>query len=250
MMRRLVLAANWKMHLGPGSASDFLGRFLAAAPPREDRTLLFFPPAASLLTVAAALQERTDARAGAQNIHWEPKGAFTGEMSVAIAQEAGASGALVGHSERRHVFGETDQQTGFKVQALLAAGMDVMLCVGETLAEREAGLTESVCLRQLAAGLSDVAPAQLAQVMIAYEPVWAIGTGKNATPEDASTVHQSIREALTARGATARIPVLYGGSVNAGNAAALLGQPGIDGLLVGGASLDPDGWAQICGTEV
>ena len=249
MIRRLVFAANWKMHLGPGSASDYLGRFLAATPPRDGRTLLFFPPAASLLTVAAALQERSDARAGAQNIHWEPKGAFTGEMSVGIAQEAGAAGALVGHSERRHVFGETDQQTGFKVRALLAAAMDVMLCVGETLAEREAGLTEEVCLRQLAAGLADLAPAQLPQVMIAYEPVWAIGTGRNATPEDAATVHNAIRNALTERDATAHIPVLYGGSVNAGNAAALLAQPAIDGVLVGGASLDPDGWAQICATE-
>jgi triosephosphate isomerase len=249
MTRRLVFAANWKMHLGPGSASDFLGRFLTATPLLEHRTLLFFPPAASLLTVAAALQGRTDARAGAQNIHWEPKGAFTGEMSVGIAQEAGAAGALVGHSERRHVFGETDQQTGFKVRALLAAGMEVMLCVGETLAEREAGLTEEVCLRQVAAGLSDMAPAQLGQVTIAYEPVWAIGTGRNATPEDAATVHQSIREALAARGTSMRIPVLYGGSVNAGNATALLAQPEIDGVLVGGASLDPDGWAQICATE-
>ena len=249
MIRRLVFAANWKMHLGPGPASDYLGRFLAATPPRDGRTLLFFPPAASLLTVAAALQERSDARAGAQNIHWEPKGAFTGEMSVGIAQEAGAAGALVGHSERRHVFGETDQQTGFKVRALLAAAMDVMLCVGETLAEREAGLTEEVCLRQLAAGLADVAPAQLPQVMIAYEPVWAIGTGRNATPVDAATVHNAIRSALTERDATAHIPVLYGGSVNAGNAAALLAQPAIDGVLVGGASLDPDGWAQICATE-
>jgi len=249
MTRRLVFAANWKMHLGPGSASDFLARFLAATPLREHHTLLFFPPAASILTVAAALQARTDARAGAQNIHWEPKGAFTGEMSVAIAQEAGAAGALVGHSERRHVFGETDQQTGFKVRALLAAGMDVMLCVGETLAEREAGLTEEVCLRQLAAGLAEVGSEQLGQVTIAYEPVWAIGTGRNATPEDAATVHQSIRAALAARGASARIPVLYGGSVNGANAAALLAQPEIDGVLVGGASLDPDSWAQICATE-
>ncbi len=250
MTRRLTFAANWKMQLGPGSAADYLGRFLAATPAHADRSLLFFPPAASLLTVAAALQERTDIRAGAQNIHWEPKGAFTGEMSAGIAQEAGASISLVGHSERRHVFGETDQQTGFKVRALLAAGMDVMLCVGETLEEREAGRTEEVCRRQLAAGLEHVEPAKLPQVMIAYEPVWAIGTGRNATPEDAATVHRSIREAISERGATGRIPVLYGGSVNRGNVAALLAQRELDGVLVGGASLDPEGWASICGTEV
>ncbi len=250
MTRRLTFAANWKMQLGPGSAADYLGRFLAATPAHADRSLLFFPPAASLLTVAAALQERTDIRAGAQNIHWEPKGAFTGEMSAGIAQEAGASISLVGHSERRHVFGETDQQTGFKVRALLAAGMDVMLCVGETLEEREAGRTEEVCRRQLAAGLEHVEPAKLPQVMIAYEPVWAIGTGRNATPEDAATVHRSIREAISERGATGRIPVLYGGSVNRGNVTALLAQRELDGVLVGGASLDPEGWASICGTEV
>lgn len=250
MTRRLTFAANWKMQLGPGSAADYLGRFLAATPAHADRSLLFFPPAASLLTVAAALQERTDIRAGAQNIHWEPKGAFTGEMSAGIAQEAGASISLVGHSERRHVFGETDQQTGFKARALLAAGMDVMLCVGETLEEREAGRTEEVCRRQLAAGLEHVEPAKLPQVMIAYEPVWAIGTGRNATPEDAATVHRSIREAISERGATGRIPVLYGGSVNRGNVAALLAQRELDGVLVGGASLDPEGWASICGTEV
>lgn len=249
MTRRLTFAANWKMHLGPGQASEYMARFLAAAPPRDGRALLIFPPAASMLTVAAAAQGRSDIRTGAQNVHWEPKGAFTGETSVAIAQEAGASIALVGHSERRHVFGETDQETGFKVRALLAAGMDVMLCVGETLEQREAGNTEEVCRRQLAAGLEHVEAPKLQQVMIAYEPVWAIGTGRNATPEDAAAVHRSIREALSARGATGRAPVLYGGSVNGGNAASLLAQQEIDGVLVGGASLDPAGWAAICGTD-
>lgn len=249
MTRRLTFAANWKMHLGPGQASDYMARFLPAAPPRDGRALLFFPPAASMLTVAAAVQGRSDIRTGAQNVHWEPKGAFTGEMSVGIAQEAGASVALVGHSERRHVFGETDQETGFKVRALLAAGMDVMLCVGETLEQREAGDTEEVCRRQLAAGLEYVETLKLQQVTIAYEPVWAIGTGRNATPEDAAAVHRSIREAMAARGAAGRVTVLYGGSVNAGNAAALLAQHELDGVLVGGASLDPAGWAAICGTD-
>lgn len=249
MSRSLIFAANWKMHLGPGQASEYMATFLAAAPPRDGRALLFFPPAASILTVAATLQQRTDARAGAQNVHWEPKGAFTGEMSVGIAQDAGASIALVGHSERRHVFGETDLETGFKVRALLAAGMDAMLCVGETLEEREAGRTGDVCRRQLAAGLEQVEPAKLSHVMIAYEPVWAIGTGRNATPEDAASVHREIRDALSARGAAGRISVLYGGSVNAGNAAELLAQPELDGVLVGGASLDAGKWAAICETE-
>lgn len=147
----------------------------------------------------------------------------------------------MGHSERRHVFGETDAETGRKVQAVLGVGLRVMLCVGEKLAEREAGETEAVCLRQLRAGLVGVGAAEWGRVVIAYEPVWAIGTGRNATPEDAAQVHRALRVELARLGAPGRVPVLYGGSVNQGNAAALLGQEEVDGVLVGGASLDPRG---------
>jgi triosephosphate isomerase len=213
--------------------------------------LWFFPPACSLVTVSAFLRGRDDACAGAQNIHWEPKGAFTGEISAEMAREAGVSGALVGHSERRHVFGETDAETGRKVRAAFRAGLVPMLCVGETLAQREAGDTETVCLRQLRAGLAEVTPEEAGRVIIAYEPVWAIGTGRNATPADAAQVHRVLRAELrqlapASAGVTASTArVLYGGSVNLGNVAGLLAEEELDGVLVGGASLDPDGWAAL-----
>jgi triosephosphate isomerase len=143
------------------------------------------------------------------------------------------------------VFGETDAETGRKVRALLSAGLTAMLCVGEKLEQREAGETASVVLRQLRAGLEAVTPAELPRVIIAYEPVWAIGTGRNATPQDASVVHRAIRAELDRLGANGRMSVLYGGSVNLGNVASLVAEPEIDGVLVGGASLEPDGWAQL-----
>ena len=166
-----------------------------------------------------------------------------------LAKAAGATAALVGHSERRHVFGETDEEAGKKVRALLSGGLTPVLCVGEKLDEREGGRTSAVVSRQLEAGVAGLTPAQLDRLVIAYEPVWAIGTGRNATPEDAATVHTGIREALQQRGATA-IRVLYGGSVNQGNVSALLARPELDGVLVGGASLDPEGWAGIVSTRM
>jgi triosephosphate isomerase (TIM) len=246
-MRPLIYAANWKMHLPPEEARAFTRAFLGATRPVPGRTLWFFPSAVSLEATAQAVQDRPDIRIGAQDVHWEPKGAFTGATSVPLAMGAGAVGALVGHSERRHVFGETDAETGKKVGAILGLGLTAMLCVGEKLAEREAGQTETVCLRQLRAGLAGVAAESWGRIVIAYEPVWAIGTGRNATPVDAATVHHAIRAELGALGARSRIPVLYGGSVNQGNVEALLAEPEVDGVLVGGASLDPNGWAFITG---
>lgn len=246
-MRNLIFAANWKMHLSPVEARAFAGRFLELTSPVAGRSLWFFPPAVSLESAAQAFSKRPDIAVGAQDVHWEPKGAFTGATSVPLATGAGARGALVGHSERRHVFGETDAETGRKLQALLSAGLSAMLCVGEKLAEREAGNTESVCLRQLQAGLAGVADEAWSRIVIAYEPVWAIGTGKNATPADAAQVHKAIRVELVRLGAPGRIPVLYGGSVNKGNVLALLAQEQLDGVLVGGASLDAEVWAEIVG---
>jgi triosephosphate isomerase (TIM) len=164
-----------------------------------------------------------------------------------MARDAGARLVLVGHSERRKVFGETDEQTARKCEVVARAGLTPVLCVGETLEEREAGLTEQVVLRQLAAGLSKLEKPQAGTVIVAYEPVWAIGTGRTATPDDASAVHQAIRAGLKERVAekAAVMPILYGGSVNRGNAKLLLAAPGVDGLLVGGASLDPGNWAAI-----
>ena len=246
-MRSLIYAANWKMHLPPREARAFAKRFLELTSPALGRELWFFPSAVSLEAATGAFRQRADIRIGAQDVHWEPKGAFTGATSIPLAQGAGAVGALVGHSERRHVFGESDEETGRKVGALLGSGLMPILCVGEKLSERVAGQTEAVVARQLGAGLAGVAASQLAKVVIAYEPVWAIGTGRNATPEDAALVHGAIRRALTGLGASERMRVLYGGSVSKSNAIALLAQEEIDGVLVGGASLDPEGWAEIVG---
>jgi triosephosphate isomerase len=249
-MRRPVLAANWKMNNGPSEARAFIAAFTARWTPHSDRTVIFFPPAIALTTVVHALGGRADLGVGVQNIWTEDKGAFTGENSAPIAKGAGARYALVGHSERRHVFGETDAQTAKKCAAAVRNGLTPMLCVGELLAEREAGTTNDVVLRQLEAGLSELTPDAIASMAIAYEPVWAIGTGKTATPADASAVHTAIRALLAKRlgQRAADVPILYGGSVNTGNAESLLSTPGVDGLLVGGASLDVEGWATICDT--
>ena len=249
-MKRPIFAANWKMNHGPTDAKAFMRTFLAHYARRPDRTVMFFPPALTLHAVIDALRDRHDILVGVQNIHWEDKGAFTGESSAPIARDAGARLVLVGHSERRHVFGETDEQAGKKCAAAVRAGLTPVLCVGETLAQREQGETERVVLRQLQAGTALLEPAQIATMLIAYEPVWAIGTGKNATPQDASQVHAVLRQALKAKSPDrgAHIQILYGGSVNRGNAAALVGAPDVDGLLVGGASLEAEGWSSIVRT--
>jgi triosephosphate isomerase (TIM) len=244
-MRPLIFAANWKMHLGPSGAAAFAREFLAGYRPHAGREVWFFAPAVSVATTASALGAALAVRVGIQNVYWEPKGAFTGETSVAMAADAGASAALVGHSERRHVFGETDAETGQKVRALLHGGLTPVLCVGETLAEREKEDTLSVVRRQLAV-LEGLDRAALARMAIAYEPVWAIGTGRNATPADAAHVHAAIRQQLDELGGAADdIPILYGGSVKPGNTTELIREAEIDGVLVGGASLEPATWLAI-----
>jgi triosephosphate isomerase len=246
--RKPVFAANWKMNHGPTDARAFMSRFLALTARQQDRMIIFFPSALTLAAVAESVKDRPDMLIGVQNVHTDVQGAFTGENSVLMARDAGARVVLVGHSERRHVFGETDEETAKKCALVSQSRLIPMLCVGETLAEREAGATASVVERQLAAGLSGLDDAQISNMMLAYEPVWAIGTGKTATPDDAADIHGVLRAALTARvgdKAALAIPILYGGSVNRGNASALLAASNVDGLLVGGASLDPDGWSSI-----
>jgi triosephosphate isomerase len=249
-MQRPVFAANWKMHHGPSAARAFIASFLARYTPRVDRTVVLFPPALSVHVAVTSRADRRDIKVGVQNIHTEEKGAFTGETSAPMARDAGAEFVLVGHSERRHVFGETDAQTARKCALAAANRLTPVLCVGETIAQREAGTTNDVVLGQLRAGLAELDGAEVLSLAIAYEPVWAIGTGRNATPEDASTVHAVIRDALIgAAGHEAEsVPILYGGSVNRQNAASLLEAQGVDGLLVGGASLDPETWAAIAST--
>jgi triosephosphate isomerase len=245
-VRRLIFAANWKMHLAPAEARAYLAEFLARYDALADRSVWFFPAAVAIEAVAQEIAGRPGLRVGAQDVHWEPKGAFTGAVSAPMAARAGARTVLVGHSERRHVFGETDQETGRKVRAALEADLTPVLCVGETLAEREAGQTLAVVVRQLAAGL-ELRTDQMDEVVVAYEPVWAIGTGRNASPADAAAVHREVRRWLRDRGAT-RVSVLYGGSVNAKNIRDLLAERELDGVLVGGASLDPVVWAELVRT--
>ena len=246
-MIRPIFAANWKMNNGPTMAREFMQSFCAQYPRQNDRTVIFFPPALSIAAVILALHERHDILLGVQNVHWADQGALTGELSVPIARDAGARVVLVGHSERRHVFGETDAMCAEKCAAVERGGLTPLLCVGELLEQRERGEAESVVVTQLRAGLSKMKLLHTRDVMIAYEPVWAIGTGRNATPDDAAAMHGLIRQELEQLSADRgrATPILYGGSVIPGNASMLLAAPNVDGLLVGGASLDPMSWLAI-----
>ena len=227
----MLIAGNWKMFKGPAEAGEFC-RALRDADLPEDVDVVVCPPFLSLAVATQALAG-TEIGVFAQNCHWEAEGAFTGEVSAGMLLELGVYGTLVGHSERRQHFGETDETVGKRVRAALDAGLHVIACVGETEAEREAGETETVLRRQLAVLEPDD------NLVIAYEPVWAIGTGRSATPEMAQQAHEIVRSAIDA-------PVLYGGSVKPGNAAELLSLGAVDGALVGGAALDVDSFAAIC----
>lgn len=251
-MKRPVIAANWKMNNGPTAAKAFMKAFLAAYAARGDRTIIIFPPAIALTTVASAAAERDDVLAGIQNIHWAEKGAFTGEISAPMAKDAGASVVLVGHSERRHVFGETDAQCAKKCLAASRAKLTFMLCVGETIQQREAGETERVVTHQLREGVSQTPNLISADFLLAYEPVWAIGTGLTASAGDASAIHTVLRSELRQMIGTRgdEIPILYGGSVSSSNAASLLAAPEVDGLLVGGASVEASSWLGIAQTVI
>ena len=240
-----VLAGNWKMHKGPRDTERFF-ESLDLPESLDGHEVMIFPSAVSVASAVACAARDPRIAVGVQNIHWEDKGAFTGELSAPMAREAGATLALVGHSERRHVFGESDEEVGRKVAAARRHGLVPVVCVGETLEERRAGRVEEVTVRQIEAALAPLAH-DPGRVLVAYEPVWAIGTGETATPEDASAAHATLRSWLAEHlGEGARsVPILYGGSVNPGNAAELLAAAGVDGVLVGGASLDPASFAAI-----
>jgi triosephosphate isomerase (TIM) len=244
--RRPLVAANWKMNKTNAEASAFLDAFIPDAGARSDVEIVICPPYTALRTVV----ERTAGTAvitAAQNMHERPSGAFTGEVSAPMLTEIGVGGVVLGHSERRELFGEKNQALQLKVPAALAAGLLPILCVGETESEREAGETERKLRHQVQADLAGVEDERLTDVVIAYEPIWAIGTGNTATPEQAQEAIAFVRALLADRSPAAaeRIRLLYGGSVNPGNAAELLGQHDIDGALVGGASLDPKDFAAI-----
>lgn len=243
-----IFAGNWKLNHGVAETRAFFGEFLPRVQGRAVGTIAICPPALALTTAAEAIGGDSGILLGIQNVHSEQTGAFTGENSATMAREAGASIAIVGHSERRHIFGEQDDECGRKVRAALDADLIAVLCVGETLEERESGRAFEMVERQLLTGIAAVRPEELDRLVIAYEPVWAIGTGRTASPNDAAEMHAKIRASLGAAWGEegAALPILYGGSVKVDNAAQLLAAPGIDGLLVGGASLDPAGFAAIC----
>jgi triosephosphate isomerase len=246
-VRPKVIAGNWKMHHSPAATRKFFGEFspqLGSAEP----TILIFPPAISLLAAAESRGGRPEISLGIQNIHWEPNGAFTGEHSAGMALAAGARFALVGHSERRHVFGETDAQVERKVAAAVREGLAPLVCVGETLEERRDGRVEEVIVRQLDAALLGVPEDLKGSILLAYEPVWAIGTGETATVDDVAHAHGVLRVRLKdvrGEGFAQEVAILYGGSVKPDNAAELLAVTDVDGVLVGGASLDPQSFASI-----
>jgi triosephosphate isomerase len=244
-----MVAANWKMHKTVAEAEDFVERFIGAVGGLGGIELILCPPATAL----AATVERTrrsSVRVAAQNVHEQEWGAFTGEISAPMLRELGVAGAIVGHSERRQHFCETDAALSRKVPALLAADLLPILCVGESEAKRDAGETEAVLTRQVEADLAEVEDGALADVVIAYEPIWAIGTGRTATAEQAQEAIALIRSRVAARdpGAAAAIRIVYGGSVKPENAAELFSQPDVDGGLVGGASLEPGDFLAICET--
>jgi len=245
--RPFIVAANWKMHKSPREAVEFLKDIrprLAELPAM--REVIFFVPAVDLWVTQEALQ-RSNLKFGGQNCFYEMKGAFTGENSPAVLAEIGATYCLVGHSERRTLFHETDEDTARKVKALHAVGITPMLCVGETLEEREKGITSDVIVRQLREGFKDRDSSR--PVTVAYEPVWAIGTGKVATPEQAGEAHAVLRKALAEIGGdefAAKTPILYGGSVKPENAEAIARQEEVDGFLVGGASLEVSTFLPLC----
>jgi len=253
-----LIAGNWKMHKTSDEARSLTEEILEALGDSSGCDIGLFPPATALAVVAEILGAAgapESALVGAQNMHFEAKGAFTGEIAASMILACGGNSVLIGHSERRHVFGETDDLIGKKVAAAIAASVTPILCVGETIEERQADRTTEVVQRQLVAGLEGVESAEdLSRVIIAYEPVWAIGTGLTATPEQAQAVHEfsrnEIGRAFASKGGSAELRegtrILYGGSVKPENAAQLLSEPDIDGALVGGASLEAASFAGIC----
>jgi triosephosphate isomerase len=245
-----LFAANWKMFKGPREAEVFAASFASLYPAHPDRRVAFFPPAISIEAFIQATEHRPDLEAGVQDVHEEVDGAHTGGISAGMAAQAGSTWALAGHSERRREFGDDDALVRAKVGRILDAGLKPIVCIGETLEEREAGMLSEVLERQIRAVLASVHGEPLTW---AYEPVWAIGTGRTASPEDAGEAHEIAREAIRGGGAgefADSAVILYGGSVKPGNIEQLMAVAGVDGVLVGGASLDPEAFASICACPI
>jgi triosephosphate isomerase len=248
MARRPLLAGNWKMNQDLKGSVEFARGLLSSLASSGDLPEIMIAPPATALTVLAETFKGSPVRLGAQNMHWEAKGAFTGELSAAQIKDAGCVSVILGHSERRQFFGETDETVCKKLKAALAAELQPVVCVGETLDERETQKTWRVLETQIKGALAGFAPADLATLVIAYEPVWAIGTGKTATPEQAQEAHRFIRQQigkLYDDNLADSVRILYGGSVKPDNVDRLMSEPDIDGALVGGASLKVDSFLRI-----
>jgi len=246
-MRTPLIAGNWKMYKTAAEAQAFAGAFVPLVVGVKGVEIVLAPPYLAIRAVADAVRGSVVGVAS-QNVHFAPEGAFTGEVSAAMVKEAGATHAIIGHSERRQYFAETDDSVNRKVKAALAAALTPIMCLGETLAERESGKTLEVVERQLRGGLSGVPATEAAKVVVAYEPVWAIGTGKTASPAQAQEVHAALRKGLAGiwgTAAAASVRILYGGSVKPDNVDTLMAQGDIDGALVGGASLSAESFARI-----
>ncbi|MGH9718766.1 MAG: triose-phosphate isomerase [Bryobacteraceae bacterium] len=246
-MRKPVMAGNWKMYKTAAETAAFFEKFRSLVEGAEHCEVVICPPFTSL---AAAVESARGTRIGigAQNLHWKKEGAFTGEVSAPMIKAAGCSHVIAGHSERRQFFGETDASVFDRSKAALEAGLTPIVCVGETLEQRESGRTEAVLTEQFRGGIAGLSAAEFARIVIAYEPVWAIGTGRTATPEIAADAHRVIRGQVRAKfgqDAAAAVRILYGGSVKPDNIKGLMAQPEIDGALVGGASLDPLSFGSI-----
>lgn len=247
MSRKPVIAGNWKMFKTVPEALAFVRDIRQTIVGLEHVQVVLCPPFTALALMSDALRG-SGISLGAQNVFWEDKGAFTGEISPVMLKDAGCSYVIIGHSERRQYFGETDEKVNQKIKAILGHALIPIMCVGETLDEREAGVTEKIVRAQTAAGLDGLAPEQVAQMVIAYEPVWAIGTGRTASDEDAQAVIAYIRDIVREQfgaAAAGNARILYGGSVKPGNTAGLMSKGDIDGALVGGASLKVESFAEI-----
>lgn len=247
-MRTTLIVGNWKMNKTASEAAHFVRELAGLLPKDPAVEIVLAPPFTALESVRAALGSASHLVLGAQNVHWEQQGAFTGEISGPMLRDLGCTYVIVGHSERRTLFGELDIDIHKKVRSALANGLRPILCVGESLDQRQSGRTEPVVTGQVSAGLAELSAQELDAVTVAYEPVWAIGTGHAATTEQAVAVHRAIRACIAARwssGAAERMRILYGGSVTPQNAESLLSESDIDGALVGGACLKTDSFATI-----
>jgi triosephosphate isomerase (TIM) len=250
MQRKPIIAANWKMHMTPLETTEFLRPFLRHFANREDYPveIVICPPFVSLPAAREHIHECQVVGLGAQNMSSEPAGAYTGEVSAKMLKEVEVEYVILGHSERRQLFGETDEGINRKIHTALDARLTPIFCIGETLEEREGGKVEEILQRQLTGGLAGIGPTKADDIVIAYEPVWAIGTGRTATPEIAQQTHAFARKVLAGlygADTAAKIRIQYGGSVKPNNTAELMAQPDIDGALVGGASLDVQGFYEI-----